>query len=469
MEVSSEATYWEVRFKKHGVRILYATDESVNDDTLAGRLTKKIKQELATEESRKQSLRVRERSKLRSKEGYRVGGFAPYGYKRRLVNSDGTLDHVLEHGARKHEKSQRVILVPGDPIEVQTVRDIFDARVAGKSLVSICRELNSRGILPPSRTRPGFERFASCNWNANTIQKICSNSVYRGDLSYNRSARGSWVKHENPQLRWRSETDVVVSHAAHESIIEPDVFDEVQLMRRNRRRNGIPKQRRTESPYLLTGFVVCHQCGKRFYGHSRNSRGSTSHPYYESSCSRSVVDESCTRGMVPKHDLESFVIKHTSETIMRKVNRKRLRDMILQRLERPSESTTTEIRQTKKALGEIQRRVDNCYVAIERGHDPDDVLPRIGNLKEQAKVLSERQQAVSHELKLSRNPDVVVDKVMSQLDDIQKVLAQAAPPAVKKALPSLLDRIEVDSSHRTASCYFYKTPQINMLDSSVVG
>jgi len=36
-----ESAYWEYRFKQLGVRVRYATDESVNDDTLAGRLTKK--------------------------------------------------------------------------------------------------------------------------------------------------------------------------------------------------------------------------------------------------------------------------------------------------------------------------------------------------------------------------------------------------------------------------------------------
>lgn len=61
-----ESIYWEVHFKRHGVRIIYILDESLNDNSLAGRLNKKIKQELASEESKKQSLRVHERSKMRS-------------------------------------------------------------------------------------------------------------------------------------------------------------------------------------------------------------------------------------------------------------------------------------------------------------------------------------------------------------------------------------------------------------------
>jgi len=71
-----EATYWRFHLKRLGVQVVFVSDEALNRNDMAARIQLTLKQEVATEESKKQSLRVRERSFLRATEGYRVGGFA---------------------------------------------------------------------------------------------------------------------------------------------------------------------------------------------------------------------------------------------------------------------------------------------------------------------------------------------------------------------------------------------------------
>ena len=193
-----ESTYWEYHCKRFGVEIVYVNDLSVNDHTMAGRLTKAIKQELATEESRKQSLRVRERSKLRASEGYRVGGFAPYGYKRLLMDKMGNPVKVLEDGERKYEKEQRVILTPGDKREIEVVRRIFELKEKGVSIRGIANILNRDGVSSPDYGKMRRKSNLSGKWCIGTIWRILRNPLYKGDILYNCTIRGNWVKYENP-------------------------------------------------------------------------------------------------------------------------------------------------------------------------------------------------------------------------------------------------------------------------------
>jgi len=159
-----ESSYWEYHFKRYGVKVHYISDEYLNDDSLGGRIQKKIKQELASEESKKQSLRVRERSIMRTQEGFKVGGFAPYGYKRGLFGQDGTFIKELNHGERKNEKSQRVKLIPGDSNQIDVVKNIFQDFANGNSVSEICSNLNRNKIPPPSSYLLNFNIGKSGYW-----------------------------------------------------------------------------------------------------------------------------------------------------------------------------------------------------------------------------------------------------------------------------------------------------------------
>jgi hypothetical protein len=109
--------------------------------------------------------------------GYRQGGPAGFGLRRRLVDQNGEFKGDLARGEHKSIQTDRVVLVPGPPEEQETVRRIYSAFVEdGISETQIAEHLNDRGI----RTDLGRA------WTRGTVHQILINEKYMGNNVWNR-------------------------------------------------------------------------------------------------------------------------------------------------------------------------------------------------------------------------------------------------------------------------------------------
>jgi DNA invertase Pin-like site-specific DNA recombinase len=462
-----ESNYWEFHFKRFGVQVEYISDTSVNDKSLAGRLSKKIKQELASEESHKQSLRVRERSKMRATEGFRVGGFAPYGFKRQLISSEGALGSTLEHGSKKSIKTDRVRLVPGDPAQIAIVKEIFESRSKGVSNASICKTLNARQVPPPSAHVLGIRRQLNPVWTVNSVYHILTNPVYRGTLVYNRQAKGSWVHVEQPGLRKRTIDQCVVKADAYEGLVDTELYDAVQKQLRTDLARR-PRQFRSESVYLLSGLVACSCCGGKLHGHvHRMAKNKPSHYYYESGCS-SVISGSahtCRRIMIPKDKLENHVLGELSQRILPGVDLDRLQKRIEAELKHHLKMPADERKLVTKEMNAKQTEIDRLIDSIAKGIDPDLVNSKISKLRGEYLMLQSRLDSLDKSDRLSKDLGKLVKQVGEQVSDLRTVLQSGPLPLVKQVLPAMIQKIAVDSASRTADCYFYSVPRVEALEA----
>lgn len=67
--------------------------------------------------------------------------------------------------------------------EAQVVRQIFKARLEGRSCPAIAATLQQEGVLPPGSSRKGGQVW----WRASTIHRLMSNTIYRGEFLWNGS------------------------------------------------------------------------------------------------------------------------------------------------------------------------------------------------------------------------------------------------------------------------------------------
>jgi Recombinase len=108
---------------------------------------------------------------------YRQGGAAGYGLRRMLVDQQGHAKGVLTQGQQKSLQTDRVVLVPGPPEEVETVPEIYRLFVdEGKVEGEIASLLNARGIVTDLRR----------SWTRGTVQQVLTNEKYIGNNVYNR-------------------------------------------------------------------------------------------------------------------------------------------------------------------------------------------------------------------------------------------------------------------------------------------
>lgn len=183
----------------------------------------------ARQELKKITKRLRVGINKTAQDGYHVGE-PPYGYRRTYVDKKPTLEIYEE--------------------EANVVRMVFDMYVnqhIGSEVIA--RTLNNMGYSPRKSTV----------FNRTTIQFYLSNPIYIGKIVYNKKHR---IKRKLPTDKFRYELNPkeqwIVSDGVHPAIIDKDLFDEAQRIRKERYH---PPSFTGNIMNPFAGMIFCANCG----------------------------------------------------------------------------------------------------------------------------------------------------------------------------------------------------------------
>ena len=172
-----EPAYYEHICSRAGIQLHYCAEQFENDGSLTSNVVKSIKRLMAGEFSRELSKKVSAGQALLIKKGFRQGGMAGFGLRRMIIDERGNRKLELALGDRKSLQTDRVILVPGPPHEVETVRRIYKMFVDERRKESeIAAILNDEKILTYLR-QP---------WTRLSVRGVLTNPKYIGDNVFNR-------------------------------------------------------------------------------------------------------------------------------------------------------------------------------------------------------------------------------------------------------------------------------------------
>ena len=149
---------------------------------------------MAGEYSRELSVKVHAGQSRLASNGYYIGGAPGYGLRRFLVDQHGNRKMEMAPGQRKSLHTERTILIPGPPEEIDTIHRGYDLFLdKGKGLNEIARDLNARN-LPNAIGRP---------WTWHSVRELLSNEKYAGTSFYNRTSKKLGVNwRRNPPSEW---------------------------------------------------------------------------------------------------------------------------------------------------------------------------------------------------------------------------------------------------------------------------
>jgi DNA invertase Pin-like site-specific DNA recombinase len=208
---ADESAYYEYICKRAGISVRYCAEQFENDGSPVSTIVKGVKRAMAGEYSRELSVKVFAGQRRLIELGYRQGGPAGYGLRRQLIDEDGIPKTQLARGEHKSIQTDRVILVPGPPEELETVRFIYQSFVTGRRTESeIADLLNQRGLV----TDLGRA------WNRATVHQILINDKYVGNNVWNRCS-GELKGHRiiNPPAQW------IRYDKAFDAIVDDDTFE----------------------------------------------------------------------------------------------------------------------------------------------------------------------------------------------------------------------------------------------------
>jgi DNA invertase Pin-like site-specific DNA recombinase len=217
-----ESGHYEFICRRAGVEVIYCAELFGADNSLISMFGKMLKRGAAAEFSRELSVRIfRAKCHLASR-GFLMGGTPPFGMKTVLVDANGKRIYGPISADRKVYSDFRLSLVPGPVKEVRVVREIFRRYVElGESGAQITRFLNASG----TPTMKGGK------WHQTGVNRILENETYAGTQVYNtKSGKMGTTPRRNPPSEWIRKPN------AFPHIIDPEVFEKAQEIRRERRR-----------------------------------------------------------------------------------------------------------------------------------------------------------------------------------------------------------------------------------------
>jgi len=219
---ADESAYYEYICRRAGIAVQYCAEQFENDGSPVSTIVKGVKRAMAGEYSRELSAKVFAGQCRLIEIGYRQGGPAGYGLRRMLVDQNGAHKVALGRGEHKSIQTDRVILVPGAPVEIETVQWMYRTFVEeGKPEQEIADLLNSRHV----QTEDGR------SWTRGRVHQVLTNPKYVGDNVWNR------ISYKLKKLRVRNEPEMWVrSNGAFEPIVERHLFDAAQAIIQNRSR-----------------------------------------------------------------------------------------------------------------------------------------------------------------------------------------------------------------------------------------
>lgn len=274
--------YLEQIFPRLGIRFI-----AVNDQYDSARNTDSVRQMAVFKNvfndlyAADASAKVRTSLGILKRQGKFLGRQAPYGYR-------------IDPQDRYH-------LLP-DPETAPTVQRIFALFLGGNSRSRIAQMLNREQIPTPAAHQQlaGRQRRFSGLWSAETIRRILSHPVYRGDMAQQFTRTVNYKVHIRRRVR---PEDWIVVEGTHEPLVSRPDFALAQQMQE------IRSYETSGHSHLLTGIAYCADCGSPLYAKKRGE-------YWYLNCYGYYRDPSARR--CTSHSIrEDVVLQAVADTLHR--------------------------------------------------------------------------------------------------------------------------------------------------------
>ena len=217
---ADESAYYEYICKRAGITVHYCAEQFENDGSPVSTIVKGVKRAMAGEYSRELSAKVFAGQCRLIEHGYRQGGMAGYGLRRRLIDQGGTPKGELEKGQHKSIQTDRVVLIPGPPEELATIRWMYRTFVEERKSEREIADMLNTGRITTDLGRP---------WTRGTVHQVLINEKYIGDNVWNR------ISFKLKKKRVRNSPDMWIrATGVFESIVDRNLFEAAEAIIRER-------------------------------------------------------------------------------------------------------------------------------------------------------------------------------------------------------------------------------------------
>jgi site-specific DNA recombinase len=259
--------------------------------------------------------------------------------------------------------------------EADVVRRIFREYVAGRSPISIVRDLNREGVPPP---RGAVWNASTLNGSRKRANGILSNSLYVGEIVYKRQrfikdpATGKRQARPNPESEWRRQS------VPELAIVERALWDAASARRES---TGGPIVAHRRPKRLLSGLMTCGCCGGSYIMRTAKYAG----------CSKNMNSGSCNNGSYTSIDeIERRVVEAIRQHLLSPAAVEVAVEAYREERARLARERLAKARSVERDRGELTRRIERMVTAIEEGEgDPRELGKRLRELERRRRDLDD--------------------------------------------------------------------------------
>ena len=338
-------------------------------------------------------------------------------------------------GYRKDPEDRTKWIV--DEAAALVVKRIFKLCMEGRGPMQIAKLLQAEKVLNPTSYKrregiksPSPETADPYHWNTNTVVHILERREYTGcTVNFKTYTNSIWDKKQR-------ETPIekqAVFYNTHPAIIEQEVFDKVQQIRKQRHRRT-----KTGKSSLFSGMVYCADCGAKMRYCTTN--------YFEKRQDHFVCANyrsntgSCSAHFIRAVVLEELVWMHMKAVIFYVTRyEKHFRTVMEQRLRMSSEEAIrgykTQFAQAERRLAELDRLFIRIYEDTVSGRITDERFSMMSRTYEdeqtQLKVeIQSLQQEIEVQERQIENLEQFIQRV-HKYEDLQELTPYALRELVK--------------------------------------
>lgn len=453
-----ENSYWKMHFERHGVHVRVVNSQSKHQNDIGSYVVEVVESAEASEYSKKISRSTLRGAKANAEKGYSSGGTAPYGYKRIAVSrTTGLFIRELPSGVHAHKEDERVSFDLGDVQEIRVVQGIFQWRLQGLGYRSIANKLNADDVPCPRR---GRWRNKDQKWSSNTIREILRNPVYCGWRVFNRHPQ-SHITGRSKAAWYNDQGEWIIKRDAHPSLISNEVFRAA-----NEHRKKYTRQNRHfyESPYLLSGLVVCNRCQFNFQGQTKKSRSADGKikllRYYEDSGYTSKGHSVCRSFLLRSEELENFVLGQITKMLRGSDFVEKATIALRERL-RDRRQHGNYVNELSTKLEGNQKALHSLLQLVRNGADLQEINDEILSIQKERKYLEEQLSSLQSHVVSERDIESLADQVRVLVDDFKTTFRKAPLHLQKNLIRRFVHRVVIDPIRNTVSCHMRRVPYLD--------
>ena len=407
------AVAFKSMLRRRGIRVVSITEQA--DDNPTGRLLEAIIESVDEFYSENLAQEVTRGMREAASRGFWVTSYAPYGYRRVMV----------QDGPKKRPKLE--LDSPADAV----VRRIFDMALQGKSILDITKTLNSEGI-PTLKGK---------KWLKTTVHTMLDNEAYTGAVVWGTSAKDG-----QPPVRVED---------AHPAIISQAEFRRVKRLLGSRApRKANP--RRASSPYLLSGILKCETCGRAM---SAAEAKSGRYTYYVCQSLMKRGRGTCKTPRLNAKKIEKTIVDELRANVLTESNIRDLVKLLDEEMDGVASEQRQRLESVEEELEEVKKQLGRVWNFISKSDSVDvgaasDHIVELRERKESLESAADEARAVLAERRQYLDS---ADAIATFAEEMSEFLTTSELTETKAFVHSFVKEIEVKPG-RAAIVYSIPTP-----------